>query len=68
MEYIFVEVNVMSGTLPSELGLLENLKKFAGYSIGTLSGSIPTEFGLLGRLTDLSFDLANLTVSSSNLA
>ena len=50
-------VRLLASTLPTELGLLTNLKKFNADNAGTISGSIPSEFGNFVSL--VTFDLYN---------
>ena len=51
MKGIFLEGNYLSGTLPSEVGLLSNgLTHNLGQSFNYLSGFIPTQIGRLSKL------------------
>lgn len=45
----------MTGTIPTEYGMLENLKALWFYSLG-LGGNIPSKFGMLTALVQLDLD------------
>ena len=47
--FLFIPNNELTGSLPSELGLLTQLTRFGLYS-NQATGSLPTELGLLTKL------------------
>jgi hypothetical protein len=56
------ELNNLVGTIPTELGLLENLE-LLGLERGGLHGTIPTQLGALSNLYFLDMDFNELTGS-----
>eukprot|EP00529_Nitzschia_sp_RCC80_P022549 CAMPEP_0113447108 /NCGR_PEP_ID=MMETSP0014_2-20120614/4066_1 /TAXON_ID=2857 /ORGANISM="Nitzschia sp." /LENGTH=482 /DNA_ID=CAMNT_0000338249 /DNA_START=89 /DNA_END=1538 /DNA_ORIENTATION=- /assembly_acc=CAM_ASM_000159 len=59
LEYYVQELDLsaiqfFSGTLPSEIGTLANLTRFACTTNDLLIGTLPTNYGQLTKLTDLS--------------
>ena len=48
-----VNMNDITGTIPSEMGTLLNLQYLHMYCMHGLIGSIPTEFGSLSQLVEL---------------
>ena len=53
LTYLGIGGNFLSGTIPSEIGLLPRLKGLDVSGNSRISGTIPTEFGLLSDLTFL---------------
>ena len=47
------EYNLLTGSIPSEIGLLTSLQWFHAASMPSISGTIPTEIGLLTSLLGL---------------
>jgi Leucine-rich repeat (LRR) protein len=59
IESLETESNNLSGSIPTELGVLTDLSRLA-LSKNTLSGTIPTEFGLLAELSHLFLGINDL--------
>eukprot|EP00540_Astrosyne_radiata_P023458 CAMPEP_0116840684 /NCGR_PEP_ID=MMETSP0418-20121206/10500_1 /TAXON_ID=1158023 /ORGANISM="Astrosyne radiata, Strain 13vi08-1A" /LENGTH=379 /DNA_ID=CAMNT_0004471015 /DNA_START=358 /DNA_END=1497 /DNA_ORIENTATION=+ len=61
LQYLNLDQNhQVTGTLPSEMGLLSNLIR-ANFRSNQLWGTLPTEMGLLGAATSLQFGGNNFT-------
>ena len=62
VERIIFEANELSGTIPTELGLLSDLAVL-GMEQGTTTGTIPTELGQLEKMVFIDLDYNQLTGS-----
>lgn len=56
-ELLYLRRNDLTGTIPTELGLLTKLKELQIAS-NQLTGELPTEFGLLMDVRKCAYDLA----------
>merc|ERR1712183_1007267 len=56
MEHFIIDGNLLSGTIPSQLGQMKNMK-YLGLQYNGLTGTIPSALGLLNLLEGL--DLSN---------
>ena len=59
---LYLSGNNLTGTIPTELGLLSSLEDL-NLEANQLSGTIPTEMGLLSNLKELTLSFNQLTGS-----
>ena len=59
LESLDASINLVSGTIPTEIGLLSKLSSLS-FSENMLTGPLPTEIGLLTKLTTLLLDRNSL--------